>query len=86
MSLRNRIRDLAVILPVGALAIFVPPYIRVFDQPMTLLGIPLLLFAIFAAWLVGIVLTMSLSRMLARELPDEDQLAEPADIGTEPDR
>lgn len=71
MNVRNRVRDLAIILPIGALAIFMPPYIRIFDQPVTVFGIPLLPFAIFAAWLIGIGLTAFISRSLARASGDE---------------
>lgn len=70
MSLRANTRDLAIILPVGALAIFLPPYLRIFDQPVTVLGIPLLPLAIFTAWLVGIVLTLLLARRLTRAATD----------------
>ena len=66
MKLRASTRDLAIILPLGALAIFLPPYLRVFDQPVAVFGIPLLPFAIFVAWLVGIVLTLLLARWLTR--------------------
>ena len=66
MKLHARMRDLAIILPFGALAIFLPPYLRVFDQPVAVFGIPLLPFAIFIAWLVGIVLTLLLARRLTR--------------------
>ncbi|MEO1226996.1 MAG: hypothetical protein AAFX92_22510 [Pseudomonadota bacterium] len=66
MKLRASTRDLAIILPFGALAIFLPPYLRVFDQPVAVYGIPLLPLAIFVAWLVGIVLTLLLARRLTR--------------------
>jgi hypothetical protein len=85
MNIRNRIRDLAIILPIGALAIFMPPYIRIFDQPVTVLGIPLLPFAIFAAWLIGIGLTAFISRSLARASGDELADGSSPSIGTNND-
>lgn len=71
MKLRASMRDLAIILPLGALAIFLPPYLRVFDQPVAVFGIPLLPLAIFVAWLVGIVLTLLLARRLTRASADD---------------
>lgn len=71
MKLRASKRDLAIILPFGALAIFLPPYLRVFDQPVAVLGIPLLPLAIFVAWLVGILLTLLLARRLTRASADD---------------
>ena len=66
MNGRGRIFDIAVLLPVGAVVLFIPPYIRLFDQPMTVLGIPLLPLALFSLWLVGIVLTGLAARSLRR--------------------
>ncbi|MEQ9814964.1 MAG: hypothetical protein RLO50_19465 [Azospirillaceae bacterium] len=66
MTRHGRLRDLAVLLPVGALLIFLPPYVDIFDQPILVLGIPLLPFAIFVLWLVGIVLTAIVARALNR--------------------
>jgi len=66
MNRFGRLRDLAVLLPVGALLIFLPPYIGIFDQPVLVLGIPLLPLAIFVFWLVGIGLTAVVARALNR--------------------
>lgn len=66
MNRLNRLRSLAVLLPFGALALFMPPYILLFDNPVTLVGIPLLPLAIFALWLIGIVLTGLVARALDR--------------------
>lgn len=84
MNLRTRSRDLAIILPLGALAIFLPPYLRIFDQPVFVLGIPLLPLAIFTAWLVGIVLTLFLSRLLTRASADEIDDGQPPPAGPDP--
>lgn len=63
----RRARDAAIILPLGAVLLFVPPYVSLFDQPGFLFNIPLLHIYIFVLWLVGIVLTALLARRLARE-------------------
>jgi len=85
VSIHNRIRDLAVILPIGALAIFLPPYIRIFDQPVTVAGIPLLPFAIFSAWLIGIGLTAFISRSLARASAEEQADGNPPTTARDPE-
>jgi len=50
-------RDLRWVLPLTGVALFMPPLILIFDRPVTLFGVPLLLFYIGAVWLVGICLT-----------------------------
>lgn len=73
MSPRKRIVNAARILPLIGLVLFLPPYIRIFDQPAFIAGIPLLHFAIFGFWLAGIVLTGIVARRLAGHTSDEDQ-------------
>jgi len=67
----RRARDAAIILPLGAVLLFLPPYVRLFDQPGFLFNIPLLHAYIFVLWLVGIVLTAMLARRLSREADAE---------------
>jgi hypothetical protein len=64
----KRLRDLAVILPLGGIILLLPPYVRIFDQPLFLAGIPLLYIYIFAVWLTGIVLTGLVARHLVRSI------------------
>ncbi len=66
MSPRRRLRDIALLLPIGALILFLPPYIRIFSQPSFVFGVPLLHVYIFSAWLIGIVLTGLVARRFAR--------------------
>ncbi|MEQ8964858.1 MAG: hypothetical protein RID91_03450 [Azospirillaceae bacterium] len=63
---RGRLRDLVLLLPVGALIVFLPPYIRLFDQPVRVFGVPLLPLAIFALWFAGIAMTAAVSRAVLR--------------------
>ena len=67
----RRARDAAILLPLGAVLLFLPPYVRLFDQPGFLFNIPLLHAYIFVLWLVGIVLTALLARRLSREADEE---------------
>lgn len=71
----RRLRDAALLLPLGGALLLLPPYIRVFDQHVTVLGVPLLHLYLFGIWLLGIVLTALLSRRLARQIgepPSDD--------------
>ncbi|MEQ9327074.1 MAG: hypothetical protein RJQ21_07250 [Rhodospirillales bacterium] len=62
----GRIRDLALLAPLISLLLFMPPYIAIFDQPVFVFGIPLLLVFIFAVWIVGIIITGLIARRYAR--------------------
>lgn len=74
MMPNRRLRDAALLLPLAGALLLLPPYIRVFDQDVTVLGLPLLHVYLFGIWLLGIVLTAMLSRRLARHIaaPTED--------------
>lgn len=77
----RRARDAAVLLPIGALLIFMPPYLRLLDQPGTIFGIPLLYAYLFTLWLVGIVLTGLLARRLVRSEPADGEHGGPEPPG-----
>jgi len=66
----RRARDGAAILPVIALVLFMPPFIQALDFGATVFGLPLLLLALTAYWVIGILLTALVSRRLAREMGD----------------
>ena len=75
MPASRRLRDLAFLVPLGCLLLFMPPYIGIFDQPRFLFGIPVLQIFIFSVWLVGIVMTAVIAARHARhtdwpEVPD----------------
>jgi hypothetical protein len=74
----RRLRDAAAILPMGGVLLFTPPFMRVFDQPVTLLGVPLLHVSLFVLWFVGLVLTAFVARALTRDIEEE----EPAEAET----
>jgi hypothetical protein len=68
MSPGRRYRDLAWILPLAGLLLFMPPYLRILSRDDQLFGIPVLHIYIFVLWLVGIILSAMVSRRLVREL------------------
>jgi hypothetical protein len=72
MTLR-RYRTAAVLLPIGAVLVFMPPYIRILDRPDFVWGIPVLHLAFFALWLLGIVLTAVVARRLSHHMAAEER-------------
>ena len=70
MAIRRRYRELAVILPLGGVILFMPPYLQVFSRPDFLFGIPVLHLYIFGAWFLGILLTALLARRLIPSAPE----------------
>lgn len=82
--LDRRLRDAALLLPLGCTLLFLPPYISVFDQDVAVFGVPLLHVYLFGVWLGAIVLTAALSRRLARSMEEPSPDAAPDDAGTEP--
>lgn len=64
MTKKRKIKDIALILPIGGIVVFLPPYIQIFDQNVSLGGVPLLHLSLFALWLGGIVLTGVVARRL----------------------
>jgi hypothetical protein len=78
----RRARDAAILLPLGGLLLFLPPYVRLFDQPGDVFGVPLLHVYIFSLWLIGIVLTALLARRLA--VREGEELGSDSDDGEAP--
>lgn len=72
---KKRLRDIALLVPIGGLLLFLPPYVQIFDHPSTLFGIPLLHVYIFSAWAIGIAITAVIARHIARTdyWPDADK-------------
>ncbi len=64
MTPSKRLRDIAVLLPLGGVILFLPPYVAIFDQDVDFGGVPFLHVSLFAAWLLGIVLTALVARRL----------------------
>lgn len=64
MAVKRRYRELAVVLPLGGVVLFMPPYLRIFSRADFLFGIPVMHLYIFGAWLLGILLTALLARRL----------------------
>jgi hypothetical protein len=63
----RRIRDLAVLLPVVAAILFLPPAILLFAAPVSVAGIPLIVVHIFGAWAVLVLGAFFVARSLAKE-------------------
>src|SRR3546814_13046196 len=72
LSSGRRYRELALLLPLAGLVLFMPPYLRILSREEQLFGIPVLHFYIFAVWLIGIVLSAAISRGLVRYLETGD--------------
>jgi membrane protein implicated in regulation of membrane protease activity len=67
----RRIRDLGALLPLGGLALLLPPYLSIFDRPVFIAGVPLLPAYIFTAWMIGIVLAAIVSRRFLQSQGDD---------------
>ena len=79
MKPNRRTRDMALLLPLAAMLLLLPPYVGIFDQPVLLAGVPLLPVYIFTVWLVGIVLAGVLSRRILREEASHGAVKKPED-------
>jgi hypothetical protein len=58
--------DLRWAVPVAMVFLLMPPMLTVFDNPILIIGIPLLHLYMFAVWFAGIVATAFLSHRLGR--------------------
>lgn len=79
MKDRSRLHDWALLLPMAALALLVPPILDVFDAGLTAGGIPRLAIYIFTLWIILVVLCYRLSGLLMREpllVPREGDVAQ----------
>lgn len=74
MKGNRRARDAAILLPLGGLLLFLPPYVQLFDQPAYVFGLPLLHVYIFCIWFAGILLTALLARRLV--VREEEELGD----------
>jgi hypothetical protein len=59
----GRARDAAVLLPLLGLFLLMPPIIALFAQPVTVVGVPLIVAYVFGVWLALV------AALLARALP-----------------
>lgn len=69
---RKRLRDISLALLAGAILIFTPPYVKIFDRPVFVFGVPLLHIYLFSLWLAGIVITGLLSRRIIADTAARD--------------
>jgi len=59
------VQDAAVVVPLAALLLFMPPFISLFAAPVSVFGIPLVVLYMFGVWAALILLTRWLARRLA---------------------
>lgn len=64
-------RDLAVMLPIAAALLLMPPLIRIFATPGTLGGIPWIVVYIFSVWAAAILIAIVVARH-AHQAPGGD--------------
>lgn len=67
MAERRKLENAALVLPVFGAMLFVPPLVSIFTVDMRVLGFPLVVFYLFAVWLVLIAATALLSRYLPHQ-------------------
>jgi len=60
-----RMLDAAVVVPLAALLLFMPPFISLFAVPASVFGIPLVVLYMFGVWAALVLLTWWLARRLA---------------------
>ena len=59
------VQDAAVVVPLAALLLFMPPFISLFAAPVSLFGVPLVVLYLFGVWAVLVLLTWWIARRLA---------------------
>lgn len=62
---RRRRYDAAVLLPIFAAIMLLPPFISLFAGAQTVMGIPVIVLWIFGIWLALIAIAARLSRLLS---------------------
>lgn len=60
-----RVQQAAVVVPLAALLLFMPPFISLFAAPVDVFGIPLVVLYLFGVWGALVALTWWLARRLA---------------------
>ena len=60
-----RVQSAAVLAPLAALFLLMPPFVLLFATPRMVFGVPLIVLYIFGVWAVLIVVTRTLARRLA---------------------
>jgi len=67
---RKRRYDGAVILPIFAAMLILPPFVGLFAVPVTVFGIPLIVLWLFGQWLALIAIARRLAHLLSH--PDDE--------------
>jgi len=60
-----RLQNAAVVVPLAALFLFMPPLMSLFAAPVSVFGIPLVVLYMFGVWAALVLVTWSLARRLA---------------------
>lgn len=66
----GRLRDMAILLPIVGIVVYLTPVLRIFTAQGTVFGVPLVFVFIYGGWVLLIVL----SRILGHRLRDTPEL------------
>ena len=72
MAGQRRLETTALVLPVFGAILIVPPFLGVFNLPVTLFGMPIVAIYLFSVWTGLIVATAVISRRLGRDESGND--------------
>lgn len=72
-----RVQSAAVLVPLAALFLLMPPFVLLFATPRMVFGVPLIVLYIFGVWALLVVATLLLARRLAPPPPPGPPAGEP---------
>lgn len=72
MAGQRRLQTTALVLPVFGAILIVPPFLGVFNLPVTVFGMPIVAIYLFSVWTGLIVVTAAISRRLGRDETGSD--------------
>ena len=72
-----RVQSAAVLVPLAALFLLMPPFVLLFTTPRMVFGVPLIVLYIFGVWALLVAVTWQLARRLAAPPPQPPAPAEP---------
>ncbi len=72
-----RVQSAAVLVPLAALFLLMPPFVLLFTTPRMVFGVPLIVLYIFGVWALLVAVTWQLARRLAAPPPEPGAPAEP---------
>lgn len=75
----RKARDIAAVVPIVAIALFMPPLVHLFGSESGIFGIPAIVLYLFGIWIVAIVVTRWNVRRLDRPAADLPMPIDPKD-------